>query len=212
MALLWVPMVRLVSMHMFHAASSSCWHLNNTENRTDTFNRISPSSSVKFFRQKPTVINPLLLRRCITLMLHPWMCWCSCPGLCVCNVCVPPVFPWQGFHKALFFIPFFPLGTPPCIKTPPLLVSGFCDWHAAAYFPQWCLLCPVVLCSLCLSHVSIFRMNQWYILPLTSSTSQSFHSLSYDCTSIQNGSRYVQRMSDKLEINHCTVQLGWDGN
>lgn len=122
-----VPMVLLVSMHMLHATSSSCWHLNNTENRRDIFNRISllpPQSS--FLRQKLTVINPLLLQRCITLMLHPWMCGCSCPGL-VCVMCVLPVFPWQGFHKALFFILFFSLGTPPCIKTPPLLVSGFSD-------------------------------------------------------------------------------------
>lgn len=92
-----VPMVLLVSMHMFHAASSSCWHLNNTENRTDVFSRISllpPQSS--FFRQKLTVINPLLLQRCITLMLHPWMCRCSCPGLCVQCVCR------QCFHGRVF--------------------------------------------------------------------------------------------------------------
>lgn len=44
-----------------------------------------------------------------------------------------------------------------------------------------------------------------YILPLTSSTSQSFLSLSYNCTSIQNRWRYVHRMNDKLDINRCAV-------
>lgn len=44
-----------------------------------------------------------------------------------------------------------------------------------------------------------------YILPLTSSTSQSFLSLSYNCTSIQNRWRYVHRMNDKLYINHCAM-------
>lgn len=100
-----VPMVLLVSMHMFHAASSSCWHLNNTENRSDAFNRISllpPQSS--FFRQKLPVINPLLLQGCITLMLHPWLCRCSCPGLCVCAASVS----MAGFSQSFIFHPFLP--------------------------------------------------------------------------------------------------------
>lgn len=44
-----------------------------------------------------------------------------------------------------------------------------------------------------------------YILPLTSSTSRSFLSLSYDCTSIQNRRCCVHRMNDKLNVNHCTM-------
>lgn len=68
---------------------------------------LPPQSS--FFRQKLTVINPLLLRRCIALMLHPCMCRCSCPGLCVCvcNVCAASVS-MAGFSQSFIFHPFLP--------------------------------------------------------------------------------------------------------
>lgn len=103
---------------------------------------------------------------------------CLSVCMCVCRRVSLP-FPWQSFTKlfnsCLSFLSSRNTSLHHSSKTPPLLVSQLFDWHAAAYFPQLCLLCPVVLCTLFLSRVSIFRTAQWciYLLLLTSSTSQS---------------------------------------
>lgn len=110
------------------------------------------------------------------------MCFCVCLHMCV-SVCVCAHVSFtvsmaefhKAFHSCLSFLSSRNTSLHHSSKTPPLLVSQLFDWHAAAYFPQLCLLCPVVLCTLFLSRVSIFRMAQWCIclLPLTSSTRQS---------------------------------------
>lgn len=86
-------------------------------------------------------------------------------------------------------------------KTPPLLVSQLLDWHAAAYFPQLCLLCPVVLCTLFLSHVSIFRMAQWCIYL----SEIPFHSRACDCASLQNSLHHMCSAWMNVYVNLCHI-------
>lgn len=134
----------------------------------------------------------------------PW-CVVALVYVCVCAASVSMAGFSQSFffffRSCLSFLPSWNTSLHHSSKTPPLLVSGFSDWHAAAYFPQWCLLCPVVLCSLCLSHVSIFRMTQWYIYCLLLPRHVgAFFSFSYDRTSIQNRTHCVHWMNDKLYI------------
>lgn len=103
----------------------------------------------------------------------------------------------KAFHSCLSFLSSRNTSLHHSFKTPPLLVSQLFDWHAAAYFPQLCLLSPVVLYTLCtlfLTCVSIFRMAQWCIDCLIPNTSQ-FPSLShiYDCECLQNILHHICR-------------------
>lgn len=96
--------------------------------------------------------------------------------LCPCVVAVSATKFHKAFHSCLPFLSSCNTSLHHSFQTPPLLVSQLFDWHAAAYFSQLCLLCPVVLRTLFLFHVSIFRMAQWciYLLSLTSLTSYRF--------------------------------------
>ena len=149
----------------------------------------------------------------ITLIALDWLCFCVYKRVCVC-VCVCR----RCFHGRLsqsFLILVSPLlsflssrntSLHHSFKTPPLLVSRLLDWHAAAYFPQLCLLCPVVLCTLFLSHVSIFRTAQWciYPLPLTSLDKSEFplsFTYVYDCESLQIKARPA------CAVHECALQF-----
>lgn len=154
------------------------------------------------------------------------MCCCACTHIKNC-VCVSAAsVSMAGFSQSFFFILvflFFPLGTPPCITALRLLRSLFLGFLIDMQQPTSLNDVFYAPWSSALSAFLMFPFLGWlndiYILPLTSSTSRSFLSLSYDCTSIQNRRLGVHRMNDKLYINHCTmfsigslfVQLEWDG-
>ena len=150
------------------------------------------------------------------------MCMCVCVCVCVCHRCFHGRLS-QSFlilvSLLLSFLSSRNTSLHHSSKTPPLLVSRLLDWHAAAYFPQLCLLCPVVLCILFLSHVSIFRTAQWciYLLPLTSLDKSEFP-LSYtymlDCESLQIKARaacavrecVLQFTQNVLCLHSCTAE------
>lgn len=110
----------------------------------------------------------------ITLIALYWLSFCACMHACVMAVSVTKFH--KAFHSCLPFLSSCNTSLHHSFQTPPLPVSQLFDWHAAAYFSQLCLLCPVVLRTLFLFHVSIFRMAQWciYLLSLTSLTSHRF--------------------------------------
>lgn len=110
----------------------------------------------------------------ITLIALYWLSFCARMRACVVAVSATKFH--KAFHSCLPFLSSCNTSLHHSFQTPPLLVSQLFDWHAAAYFSQLCLLCPVVLRTLFLFHVSIFRMAQWciYLLSLTSLTSYRF--------------------------------------
>lgn len=162
------------------------------------------------------LINLWLLWCYITLIALDWMCFWVCAQACV-RACVcehvlrERCFHGRvskAFHSCLSFLSSRNTSLNYSFKTPPLLVSAPLDWHAAAYFPLRCLLCPAFLYTLFLYHASVFSF-MWTAYFQVKVSPSFFSNHSHIVWLFRNGQQNVCRAKQSALCYSCVVSRNW---